>query len=1169
MKTFQTIFRTLLAFCFLAGMLVGTAAFAKKEEPKEEKDKKLAKSDGTSGIRGYQPDEYQILNINNLWSWSRRNGNSNHSPEADNGVYYPRGTSYVIYEDGFMWGAEAYLDAAHTQPAPYSQTIRVGGSSYSGNTGTRAGWIDGFGATAVAAGQENPRARIYRIRRDFQAMTDDEYRRDTAESNEIAASSVTDAQMQLVRERYKSDWENWPVDLGAPYIERNGQEGYQPPPAGFAVNDLVAMQYDEPGIAGADPNSPADQVIWTVYNDLNRAQAGQFGSEPFGFEVQMTLWGYNRTDALGNMYFKKWRLINKGGVDIDESGTKGALYFDKMYVWQWSDPDLGQAGDDLVGCDTTLSMGFVYNGNAVDLNFRAFNIPVPAGGYDFLQGPIVPSPGDRAVFDLKYKDGYRNLGMSGFSYFSAGSPYTDPNGGYQENTIEWYKMARGYAPIAGPDVFYNHPPGVTPGPYPLSGDPVSGTGFIDGLGTNYSFPPGDRRLLNITGPFTLAPGDTQEVVVALVVGLGADRLSSVSVMKFNDRFAQNTYDALFQVPSAPAAPKVTVQELDREIILDWGDPAGVAETEEKVNEPGTFRFEGYNVYQLPTPTSSLSDGRRIATFDVINEHTVVLDEQFDLESGQILRKAVQFGTNSGIERLFKFDRDFINDISTLFNGTQYYLVVTAYSVAEQAGFLPASLESPIARLTVQPKRPFGVAFSVSISDTVAAASHVSGASDGNVYPVVVNPSQLTGNTYRVSFTDVDADGVTEWNLQNTNTGTMLVTGGTNQSGDANYVHVEGFQPRIVGAPLEFKRFLTIANANGPISGEVGAAADFQDFPSLQPDASQQVGAGLWMIAVAAPYASYEDFLNRTSNGGTRWGAVIPYDYEIRFTATGGYGWCAFSTGKIVPVPFELWRIGINTPDDASDDLRMIPWIFDEDGNDAFNLQAMDSPVSGGSNDPYTDWIYWTMPDDETPGDAGYQAWEAAVLALPNLLDDGNPAVSEGLSHDVNMRRMVLMNWNGGDVTATPPVFNQDMPETGTIFRILTTKPNTTGDAFEFTTEAPTRNNELALASADNIGVFPNPYYAFNSLETNRLSPFVTFNNLPERATVRIFNLAGQLVRKIEKNDDSQFLRWDMQNFSKLPVASGMYIAHVELPDVGVNKVLKLAIIIEDQVLDVY
>ncbi|MDZ7267551.1 MAG: T9SS type A sorting domain-containing protein [candidate division KSB1 bacterium] len=71
-----------------------------------------------------------------------------------------------------------------------------------------------------------------------------------------------------------------------------------------------------------------------------------------------------------------------------------------------------------------------------------------------------------------------------------------------------------------------------PNAFVFSGDPVTGTGFLDGLGTDYSSSAGDRRFYLPSGPFTLAPGDMQEVVHAFVAALGADRLSSLMLLRF-------------------------------------------------------------------------------------------------------------------------------------------------------------------------------------------------------------------------------------------------------------------------------------------------------------------------------------------------------------------------------------------------------------------------------------------------------------------------------------------------------------------------------------------------------------------------------------------------------------------------------------------------------------
>jgi hypothetical protein len=123
------------------------------------------------------------------------------------------------------------------------------------------------------------------------------------------------------------------------------------------------------------------------------------------------------------------------------------------------------------------------------------------------------------------------------------------------------------------------------------------------------------------------------------------------------------------------------------------------------------------------------------------------------------------------------------------------------------------------------------------------------------------------------------------------------------------------------------------------------------------------------------------------------------------------------------------------------------------------------------------------------------------------------------------------------------------------------------DTYAFTTTGASFSDDLARSEVDEINVFPNPYYGINSEEINKYNRFVTFTHLPEKAKVRIFNLAGVLVKTIDKDDVTQFLRWDLANQDGLPVASGLYIAYIELSDLGETKILKLAIVQEQQILD--
>ena len=95
-------------------------------------------------------------------------------------------------------------------------------------------------------------------------------------------------------------------------------------------------------------------------------------------------------------------------------------------------------------------------------------------------------------------------------------------------------------------------------------------------------------------------------------------------------------------------------------------------------------------------------------------------------------------------------------------------------------------------------------------------------------------------------------------------------------------------------------------------------------------------------------------------------------------------------------------------------------------------------MSADDNDPFTDWVYWRMPTDSSPGSAGYDANVASMLAGTF---DGYLTAYEVFA------RTVLVNWNGG----TEPPFTQDIPEEGTIFRLVPDQPPV-GEIFSFTGE---------------------------------------------------------------------------------------------------------------------
>jgi hypothetical protein len=90
---------------------------------------------------------------------------------------------------------------------------------------------------------------------------------------------------------------------------------------------------------------------------------------------------------------------------------------------------------------------------------------------------------------------------------------------------------------------------------------------------------------------------------------------------------------------------------------------------------------------------------------------------------------------------------------------------------------------------------------------------------------------------------------------------------------------------------------------------------------------------------------------------------------------------------------------------------------------------------------------------------------------------------------------------------------------------------------------------------DLIKIVPNPYYGYSAYETTRLDNRIKITNLPERCTITIFNMSGQLVRTLTKDNATTFQDWDLKNSYGIPIAGGLYIFHIDVPGVG-EKILK-------------
>jgi hypothetical protein len=750
------IFKILLEFLF-CGVLISGIAFA-------EGDGQNNRSNGLNKISGQPIRAY--MNINNISTVIKNDGISDiNVAETNSGLVYPKGSGKTaVFTSGFVWGA--YV--------PGDPQVRVGGTTYA--TGIQAGRILPDG---TAEDSDLDHVRIYRVRSGVYPGGPP-----VDLSSEANDEGVSEDQ---VRAQYDTDWTEWPAIYGAPFFDGNDNGTYDPDP----------NSGDIPGVPGAD------QTIWFVGNDLEPGlTTNLYGAQPLGIEMQATFWAYSQTGALGNMFFRKYIIVNRSGAP-----------FNDMYVCFWSDVDLGNSTDDFVTVDTTLSLSMAYNANATDPTYTP--LPPPTVGFDFFQGPLVTGVagqdrnknGVDDAFDFgifkgaNVGPGLINLPMTAAFYFTRGAAdVTDPVLATIEGSNQFYNFMQGKIGLTGE--FFVNPITGQQTTFVLTGDVPTREGWIDGLDQG----PGDRRQGLASGPFTMAPNDTQEVVVAEILAgatPGVDRISAIGLNKFYDQQAQVAYDNFFDLPTPPPAPAVTYAELDEEIVLDWSkSTANVVATESSSGKG--YTFQGYNVYQLPSASAQVNEAVRVATYDVIDGVGKINDFIFDPVTGSVVIVPVQFGNDTGIKRYISIKEDKIKQ-QPLINGIRYYFAVTAYSYNPDLTAIPNNLENPIAILTLVPQSNDPGVTIGDDSGSEVEVTHTTGTADGGPMVQIVDPTATTGHNYQVTFHS---------QAQVRNEAGLWVPAGSSTSNNPNDPDT------LTGTTI------TAAAIYGPSGGEVSTELDF-------------------------------------------------------------------------------------------------------------------------------------------------------------------------------------------------------------------------------------------------------------------------------------------------------------------------------------------------------
>ncbi|NTV45561.1 MAG: T9SS type A sorting domain-containing protein [Chlorobiales bacterium] len=1152
---------TVLVLCLTA---LANMAWAKHENGYNQSKKKAAEVNSVQ----LQPS----LDVNNIRAWVGNQAKELHSANGSSGFEWPINTGKTAVFIMSPWLACEYEDNSADVRTAAVQNIPDGSEFIPGKITQN---MDG---TIKPDESSKTKYRVYRIKSGDNVNTNADYR-------------------------------DWPFEDGAPYLAIQTKDGLSD---SLGIDGHPIPVLDNSG--KLQPKIFGDVTTWCVYNDM-RQDARAFSQKPMGCEIQQTAFAFRRAGALGNMVFFKFRIINRNVPDL-ANPNKGI--WKNTYFAIFSDHDLGELGDDLVGCDTTLGLGFTYNATNID---AVYGSAPPAVGVDFFKGPTIRNANGTS----------KTLGMTAFARFnnSMTADDSDPQTG-QPNEV--YNYLKGFDRVG-------HPlPGTRPGSkfmWPADPETEAGSQYIE-TGS------GDKRQLIVTGPFNMAAGDTQEVVCAVLIAKGTSNKNSVTELKTIDQSAQAAFDVNFNLAS-PVAPKLEIKEFDNELVLSWGDenptnPSYTPNIEKKsISRPGSvdamdhYDFQGYIVYQYASPEGKNGTYKRIAVFDKADGIKEILDQTTVTINGatqNVIAEVVK-GTDSGIQRTLRITKDELNNKS-LYNGTRYYFGVSSYYVnpyqnalspypglanSRTAEAFLESLEVPVVGV---PQKPVaGTVLPANPGDQLQT-NRLAKIGDDNVRLKVVDPTKIKDGEYDVKILDASA---ILWQLRNVQTN-QVATGEFGQKLDSLKVMQNdseaGESPIFNGVQVVVKNNGTGLRMDGQGSIPPLAYAPEQNI-FFQPKPLTITDGGPSALELSAQSAIF----GNASAAGTVW-------YPTKNLFFGG------SPGTTV-LPENLRTIEIEFTNDLQKQQYAYRYVLNINPDGKSNTLPIDEMIYDPSFKSFidttggtTEKIFKKRPEGpfqrnilgnpkvplrvfEIDPQTGARGRQLQVLFTerndPKTYGGGidgkwNPNSSQSGGQELLYITATTYNPSAPDTTisqyryrnpteGTPRMIARDQIELDIMYILWLRQirlPNgdvksfQEGDRIRITPNyklSPSTIYRFNLSAIkrdvasegknriDKITVFPNPYYGTSSRERFLRETLVTFTNLPPTCTIRIFTLSGDMVRTIKRKDkyDTSLEDWDLKNTSGVPVASGMYIIHVETP-FG-NKILKLAVIQREQREDYY
>lgn len=655
-------------------------------------------------------------------------------------------------------------------------------------------------------------------------------------------------------------------------------------------------------------------------------------------------------------------------------------------------------------------------------------------------------------------------------------------------------------------------------------------GFFDGTLQNV-----DADYIFSCGYFPLLPGQSEFFSVSMVYGWDEQ-----DIIK-NKNIVQDIYNANYNFAVAPEKPNVRAVVGDRKVTLYWDSRA-----EESFDRfLRDFDFEGYKIYRATdagfTDAGMITDGygydryvKPLAIYDKVDS----VFGFFPLTYG----RGVQFnlGNETGLVHTYVD--------SPVVNGRRYFYAVTAYDKGDVSKNISPSETNKFVTIDASGRIKTAENVVVAIPSAPVLGYVPPGfenqpeqvgtsLTSGKVFVRFIEPDSLVdGEQFEIRFLDQSMDG-------RDNDQDSLIDG----ADPDEFLPVETSGFVLKNLTRDIVEDTVWIYEHRYTNGQWQMIQDLYADNDSDPRTMTRVLKGMEFF-IYNPPLGFIDMPEQRIYNGIQWSRNIDYvtAYNLRFSR---FEMGGFRPGIEYPRQYQ-----IIFHDDIVGKSETVYPILRTTGTPIpvpatnVNFEILDrqtgEPVRFGFVDA-------TASKDI--GMPGHFSAKDRIIFVETLPDSSTAITMSILNNDIEDTTFYKMHGGllgEGDTLNLVPEF-----------------PFNHNSAYRFTTKGQKIDVGMARKNLDEIRVVPNPYVVAaawepqNPYTSGRGPREIHFINLPQKCTIRIYSIDGSLVRKLEHDVSLKngFAVWNLLSKDQMEISYGVYIYHIDAPDLG-EKVGRIIII---------